>query len=108
MPSRRSGDILTADPSIGVWCRRANGRTRLQSNFPDAAVKKRQSASEQLYFDGEISSPFAVRPIDFQGHIGVRLRRLFSVGRRLLARRVLVLGWLSSPDEGKDDAENSS
>jgi hypothetical protein len=38
----------------------------------------------------------------------VRLRRLFSVGRRLLARPVVVLGWPSSPDEGKDDAENCS
>ena len=73
MPSRRAGDGTTADPSIGVWCRRANGRTRWRANFPDAEVKKRQSASEQLDFDGENPSPFAVRPINFSGHIGVRL-----------------------------------
>ena len=64
-------DGLTADPSIGVWCRRANGRTRLHLNFPDAEVQKRQSASEQPSCNGN-PAPLAVRPIDFLGHIGVR------------------------------------
>ena len=49
-------------------------RTPLGSNFPDAEVKKRQSTSEQRSCNGENPSRYAVRTVDFQGHLRVRCR----------------------------------